>query len=150
MKFLILHGVNLNMFGRRDPAHYGIATLADINRELQNLAQNLGVDVEIFQSNHDGEMIARIHAALDENFSGVVINPGAWTHYNYALADALAILPIPIVEAHMSNIFAREPFRAHSVISSIAKGSICGFGVLSYLLALRAVVDIASQTRSGK
>lgn len=138
------------MFGRRDPAHYGIATLADINRELQNLAQNLGVDVEIFQSNHDGEMIARIHAALDENFSGVVINPGAWTHYNYALADALAILPIPIVEAHMSNIFAREPFRAHSVISSIAKGSICGFGVLSYLLALRAVVDIASQTRSGK
>lgn len=144
-KFLILHGVNLNMFGRRDPSVYGTATLADINRQLAKLAAGLGVEIDIFQTNHEGEMVERIHRAYDEPFAGVLINAGAWTHYSYAIADALAILPCPIVEAHMSNIHAREAFRAHSVFSGIVRGSIAGFGPQSYALGLRALVEMSGK-----
>jgi 3-dehydroquinate dehydratase II len=145
MKILVLHGVNLNMFGNRDPKQYGTATLADIERELQALAKQLGVEVESFQTNGEREMCERIHRAHGENLGAVVINAGAWTHYSYAIRDALAILAVPIVEVHMSNIHAREEFRHHSVIAAIAKGQIAGFGVDSYLLGLRAAVAAAKK-----
>lgn len=145
MKVLVLHGVNLNMFGKRDPKHYGSATLADIERALQALAQELGVEVEGFQTNGEREMCERLHRAHGEKVDAVVINAGAWTHYSYAIRDALAILIVPIVEVHMSNIHAREEFRHKSVIADIALGQIAGFGVDSYLLGLRAAVSAAKK-----
>ena len=138
MRFLVLHGVNLNMFGKRDPTQYGTATLADIDTALQSLAKELDVTVTSFQTNHEGAMVERIHQALGECVDVVVINSGAWTHYSYAIADALAILPMPVVEVHMSNVHAREAFRHHSVLAPVCAGSICGFGVESYLLGMRA------------
>ena len=140
MRILVLHGVNLNMFGRRDPTHYGTATLAQIDSGLETLAAELGVTVECFQTNHEGEMAERIHRAFHEKVDAVVINAGAWTHYSIGLRDALAILTVPIVEIHMSNVHAREEFRHHSVFSEIVKGQICGFGAESYLLGVRAAV----------
>ena len=140
-KILVLHGVNLNMFGKRDPAQYGTITLDEINKKLKELAKELGVKLETFQTNHEGAMCEKIHQAHQEKVDAVVINAGAWTHYSYALRDALAILKVPIVEVHMSNIHSREEFRNFSVISPIARGQICGFGVQSYLLGLRAAVE---------
>jgi 3-dehydroquinate dehydratase-2 len=140
-KILVLHGINLNMFGQRDPAQYGTTTLAEIDARLQSLAQELKVGVECFQTNHEGEMCERIHRAFADKADAVVINAGAWTHYSIGLRDALAILTVPIVEVHMSNIHAREAFRHHSVLAEIAKGQICGFGADSYLLGLRAAVS---------
>ena len=140
-KILVLHGINLNMFGQRDPAQYGTATLAEIDARLQDLAQELKVSVECFQTNHEGEMCERIHRAFAEKVDAVVINAGAWTHYSIGLRDALAILTVPIVEVHMSNFHAREAFRHHSVLAEIAKGQICGFGPDSYLLGLRAAAN---------
>jgi 3-dehydroquinate dehydratase-2 len=142
-KFLLLHGINLNMFGRRDPAQYGTATLAEIDARAKALAHELGVALECFQTNSEGEMVERIHRAHVEAVDGVIINAGAWTHYSYGIRDALAILKVPVIEVHMSNIHAREEFRHHSVIAAIAKGQIAGFGVDSYLLGLRAVVSAA-------
>ena len=142
MKILVLNGVNLNMFGKRDPTHYGRESLDQINLALTDLASNLGVELENYQTNIEGEMCMKIHQAFDDGVSAVLINAGAWTHYSYAIRDALAILKCPIFEVHMSNIHAREEFRHHSVIASIAKGQICGFGVDSYLLALRAAVNL--------
>ena len=144
MQILVLHGINLNMFGKRDPAQYGTATLADIEAALHQLAKELGVEVESFQTNHEGEMAERIHRAHQQSVDAVVINAGAWTHYSYGLRDALAILKCPIVEVHMSNVHARESFRHHSVLSEIVKGQICGFGVDSYLLGLRAAASAAA------
>ena len=144
-KFLVLHGINLNMFGKRDPAQYGTITLAEIDDRIRALAKDLGVEVECFQTNIEGEMAERIHRAHAEQVHGVLINAGAWTHYSYGLRDALAMLTVPIVELHMSNIHAREPFRTHSVIAAIVRGQICGFGVNSYLLALRAAVSAVRQ-----
>jgi 3-dehydroquinate dehydratase-2 len=143
MKALVLHGINLNMFGQRDPAQYGTATLADIDAALQSLAAELDVTLECFQTNHEGALCERIHQAHREGVQGVVINAGAWTHTSVAIRDALAMLSCPIVEVHMSNIHAREPFRHHSYIADIARGQICGFGVDSYLLGLRALVGQA-------
>ena len=142
MKVLVLHGVNLNMFGQRDPKHYGTKTLAQINGALLALSQELKIRLETFQSNFEGEMIERIRRCLEEDVSAIVINAGAWTHTSYALADALAILSIPVIEVHMSNIHAREGFRHHSVLSPVVTGSIAGFGVESYLLGLRAAVSL--------
>jgi 3-dehydroquinate dehydratase-2 len=127
------------MFGQRDPAQYGTATLADIDAALQRLAAELGVKLEAFQTNHEGALCERIHQAHRDGVAGVLINAGAWTHTSVAIHDALAILKCPIVEVHMSNIHAREPFRQHSCIAPIARGQICGFGVDSYLLGLRAL-----------
>jgi len=141
MNILVLNGVNLNMFGKRDPAQYGTVTLDEINQRLVALGQELGARVENFQSNFEGAMCERIHAAHTDGTQAVLINAGAWTHYSYAIRDALAILKCPIFEVHMSNIHAREAFRHHSVIAEIAKGQIAGFGVDSYLLALRAAVS---------
>jgi len=142
--FLMLHGINHNMFGKRDPVQYGTATLADIDAQLQALATELGVTVESYQTNSEGDMCARIHQAFVDNVDGVLINAGAWTHYSYGIRDALAILTVPIVEIHMSNIHAREAFRHHSVFAEIVKGQICGFGIDSYSLGLRAAVSAAA------
>ena len=145
MNILVLHGVNLNMFGRRDPAQYGTATLADIDAALAELAAELGVGLVTFQTNYEGAMVERIHAALDDGTDAVVINAGAWTHTSHAIADALAILPVPVVEVHMSNVHAREPFRHESVLARVSSGSIAGFGVMSYLLGLRAAAALAGR-----
>jgi 3-dehydroquinate dehydratase II len=145
MKILVLHGINLNMFGKREPAKYGTTTLAEIDARLLALGKELGVEVIAFQTNDEGAMCERIQQAFSEDVDAVAINAGAWTHYSYGLRDALAMLTVPIVELHMSNIHARERFRTHSVIAAIARGQICGFGVDSYLLALRAAVSAAGQ-----
>jgi 3-dehydroquinate dehydratase-2 len=141
MNILLLNGINLNMFGKRDPAQYGTITLAEIDRQVTALGKELGVDVECFQTNGEREMVERIHRAHAENVAAVVINAGAWTHYSIGIRDALAILKAPIVEIHMSNVHAREAFRHHSVFAEVVRGSICGFGVDSYLLGLRAAVS---------
>jgi len=146
MKILILNGINLNMFGKRDPKHYGTETLEDIGSELSKLAKELSVTVETFQTNHEGQMCERIHDAHTDSTRGIVINAGAWTHYSYAIRDALAILSIPIIEVHMSNVHAREEFRHHSVFSSVVLGQICGFGVESYLLGLRAACSAVKKS----
>jgi len=143
MKILMLHGINHNMFGKRDPRQYGTITLNQINEQLAELGQELGATVETFQTNHEGAMVERIHQSYFEQVDGVLINAGAWTHYSYGLRDALAILTCPIVELHMSNIHAREEFRHKSVLAEIVQGQIAGFGVDSYLLALRTAVNFA-------
>ena len=150
MNILILHGVNLNMFGRRDPAHYGTATLADINAALTDLAGKLGAGLATFQTNHEGEMVERIHRIPEEDIQAVVINAGAWTHYSYAIADALAIVSVPVVEVHMSNVHAREAFRHNSVLAPVCAVSIAGFGVDSYLLGLRAACGMAQRAPQVK
>ena len=144
-KILVLHGVNLNMFGKRDPAQYGTITLDEIDQKLRKLAKELGIELETFQTNHEGAIVEKIHQAHLEKVDAVIINAGAWTHYSYALRDALAILKVPIVEVHMSNIHAREEFRHLSVIAPLAKGQIAGFGVQSYLLGLRAAVELLKE-----
>ncbi|EHK70934.1 3-dehydroquinate dehydratase [Pseudomonas psychrotolerans L19] len=148
MKILMLHGINHNMFGKRDPVQYGTVTLAEIDTRLAALGAELGVAVESFQSNHEGTMVERIHQGYEEGVDGVLINAGAWTHYSYGIRDALAILTVPVVELHMSNIHARESFRHHSVFAEIVLGQIAGFGVDSYLLALRAAVSAAQARRA--
>ena len=148
MKILVLNGINLNMFGKRDAATYGTATLADIDAACIALGKELGHDVSCMQTNIEGEMAERIHAAHSDGTAAVVINAGAWTHYSIGLRDALSILKCPIIEVHMSNIHAREEFRHHSVIAAIAKGQIAGFGVESYLLGIRAAVSAASSVKA--
>ena len=143
MKILMLHGINHDMFGKRDPAQYGTITLDQINASLQNLGKELGATVDCFQTNHEGAMCERIHKGFLDGVDAVLINAGAWTHYSYGIRDALAILTCPIVELHMSNIHAREEFRHKSVFAEIVKGQICGFGSDSYLLALRAAISAA-------
>ena len=137
-KVLVLHGVNLNMLGKRDPVQYGTITLKEIDEQIKKSAEELGVAVECFQTNHEGEMVEKIHKAHEEGVDGVIINAGAWSHYSYALMDALGILRVPIIEVHMSHVHGREPFRRSSVIAPLAFGQITGFGVNSYLLGLRA------------
>lgn len=142
-KIVMLHGINHNMFGKRDPAQYGTITLAEIDAALVALGKEVGAKVDCFQTNAEGEMCERIHKAYADKVDGVIINAGAWTHYSYGLRDALAILECPFIEVHMSNVHAREAFRHHSVLSPIAKGIVLGLGVDSYLLALRAVTGSA-------
>lgn len=141
-KLLVLHGINLNMFGKRDPKQYGSITLAEIDEACRKLGDEIGVKVESYQTNHEGEMAEKIHRAHEENVDAVIINAGAWTHYSIGIRDALAILKAPIVEVHMSHIHAREKFRHHSVIAPIAAGQITGFGVNSYLLGIKAARDL--------
>ena len=139
-KILVLNGINLNMFGKRDPKQYGTTTLAEIDAQLRTLAQELGVEVESFQTNHEGEMCQRVHQAFVDKVDAVVINAGAWTHYSYGLRDALAILTVPVIEVHMSNVHAREAFRHHSYISPAAAGIVIGFGTEGYTLAIEVLV----------
>jgi 3-dehydroquinate dehydratase-2 len=143
MKVLVLHGINLDMFGKREATHYGTLTLAQIDQHLAQLAAELSVELECFQTNSEADMVGRIHVAHAQAIDAVVVNAGAWTHYSYGIRDALAILSCPIVEVHMSNVHAREEFRRHSVLSDIVRGQVAGFGVDSYLLGLRAAVSAA-------
>jgi len=136
----MLHGVNHDMFGKRDPEQYGTITLDEINEKMDKLAEQLRVEVETFQTNYEGGMIEKIHQTFLEEADGVIINAGAWTHYSYAIRDALAMLTVPIVEIHMSNIHSRESFREKSVFADIVTGQVSGFGEESYLLGLRAAV----------
>jgi 3-dehydroquinate dehydratase-2 len=141
-KILVIHGPNLNRLGQRDPLQYDTGTLKELERSLLELATQLGVTLETFQSNHEGKLIDIIQMT---DAHGIVINPGALTHYSYSLRDAVADYPGPVVEAHLSNIHAREPFRQQSVIAGAAKGQISGLGFNSYLLALRAVVALLAE-----
>ena len=147
MKVLMLHGINHNMFGKRDPKQYGTITLAEIDAALKALGKELGARVTSFQTNSEAAMCERIHQAYVEKMDAVLLNAGAWTHYSYGIRDALAILTCPVIELHMSNIHAREEFRHKSVFAAIVKGQICGFGVDSYLLALRAAVSALQPAR---
>ena len=140
MRVLMLHGINHDMFGKRDPKQYGTITLEQIDARLHKVGQELGAEVTSFQTNSEGGMCDRIHKAYFEEMDAVLINAGAWTHYSYGIRDALAILTCPVIELHMSNIHAREEFRHHSVFAEIVTGQICGFGADSYELALRAAV----------
>lgn len=146
-KIVMLHGINHNMFGKRDPEQYGTITLAQIDAALVALGEEVGAQVESFQTNCEGEMCARVHQAFTDQADAVLINAGAWTHYSYGLRDALAILTCPVIEIHMSNVHAREEFRHHSVLSAIVKGVVVGLGVDSYLLALRAVTGSAGASK---
>lgn len=147
LKILVLHGPNLNMLGLREPEIYGSTTLNDINALLETEAAKLQVSLHCCQSNHEGAIADRIQLALGE-FSGILINPAAYTHTSVAIRDALTSVSLPVVEVHLSNIHRREEFRHYSYIAPIAVGQICGFGANSYLLGLRALVDHlrASQT----
>ena len=149
MKILCLNGINLNMFGKRDPAQYGTTTLAEIDAQVKQLGKDLGAHVECFQTNFEGAMAEKIHQAHVDQVDAVMINAGAWTHYSYGIRDALAILKCPIIEVHMSNIHAREAFRHQSVIAEIARGQIAGFGVDSYLLGLRAAVSAVQANKAN-
>jgi 3-dehydroquinate dehydratase II len=149
MKILVMHGPNLNMLGRREPDIYGTFTLDDINKRLSSLAQELGVEVSFYQSNHEGELVQKIQDAMGV-YEAIVINPGAYTHTSVALRDAIASTGIPTVEAHISNIYRREEFRKHSYISGVVIGQITGFGADSYLLAFRAAVGFGKAGGSRK
>lgn len=140
-KILIINGPNLNLLGEREPGVYGSDTLDSINADLAKKASALGVEIAFFQSNHEGEIIDTIHAARLE-FDAAVINAGAYTHYSYAIRDAIAAVKIPFIEVHMSNIHAREEFRANSVIAPVCAGQICGLGKMGYSLALTAAVGL--------
>ena len=139
MRVLILHGPNLNLLGRREPQIYGCETLAEIDLSIKRLASELSIDVEIFQSNHEGVLIDHVHRALEQQVDGIIINPGGLTHTSIALRDAISAVALPVIEVHLSNIHAREPFRQHSCIAPVAIGQISGLGSLGYQLALRAL-----------
>lgn len=139
-RILVLNGPNLNMTGLREPHIYGSATLDDINNALNDAAASLGVALDFVQSNHEGVLIDRIHEAPMQ-YDGIILNAGAFTHYAYALRDAIASIPLPVVEVHMSNVHKREEFRHHSVISPVCIGVIAGFGSFSYHLALAALLE---------
>ena len=142
MKVYVLNGPNLGRLGRREADVYGTATYADLVALCQREGAELGVEVDVRQTDAEHEMLAWLHAAADEG-APVVLNPGAWTHYSYAVRDACAMLRAPLIEVHISNIHAREPFRHHSVVSPVATGVICGLGFEGYRLALRYLADRA-------
>ena len=141
MKLLVLSGPNLGRLGKREPAVYGSTTLPEVHEQLQKLALELGVSVECRQSNHEGDLLDWIGTAEEQGFAGILINPGAYTHTSYALLDAVRGAGIPTVEVHISNPEAREPFRHRSCIAPGCLAKVAGFGVLSYSVALRALVD---------
>ena len=140
MKILVLNGVNMNMLGFREPEKYGNMTLKDLEKDLYAYSFELGVDIETFQSNYEGEIVEKIHSA-GKIFDGIVINAGAYTHTSVAIRDAIASVDIPTVEVHMTNIYKREEFRHTSYLAPVCVGQISGFGANSYKLGLKAVVD---------
>jgi 3-dehydroquinate dehydratase-2 len=137
-KVLVIHGPNLNMLGKREPAIYGKTTLNEINKKLKNAGKNLEIAVDTFQSNHEGEIVEKIQDAMGK-CQGLIINPAAYTHTSIAIRDALLLLDIPIIEIHLSNIYKREPFRHKSMIADIATAQISGLGILGYSMALEAI-----------
>lgn len=145
MKILVLHGPNLNLFGRREPHIYGTTTLAQINASLAELARELGVELEVFQSNHEGALIDKFHECID-TVQGALVNPAGLTQHGVPLHDAIKAMPFPVLEIHMSNIAAREVWRAHSIISPAVKATIQGLGWRSYTAGLRALVETLRDT----
>lgn len=144
MKILVIHGPNLNLLGEREPGVYGSETFEKLNRDIMKRAEEQSVLCEIYQSNHEGAIIDRLHEARKE-FDGVLINAGAYTHYSYAIRDAIAAIKIPCIEIHISNIAARDEFRKNSVIAPVCRASISGFGRDSYILGLDGLVRILSK-----
>lgn len=142
MNILIINGPNLNLLGKREPGVYGSDSLEEIQREISEKAKQIGAEVDFFQSNHEGAIIDALHEAMD-SYDGVVLNAGAYTHYSYAIRDAIAAIKIPVVEVHMSNVNSRDEFRHTSVIAPVCAGTIAGFGKNSYILGLRAAAEIA-------
>jgi 3-dehydroquinate dehydratase-2 len=141
-KILVIHGPNLNMLGLREPHLYGHKSLKEIDLELINKAQVHGIDLETFQSNSESQLIDKIQAAYHQKTEGIILNPAAFTHTSIALRDTLLAVNIPFIEVHLSNIFAREPFRQHSFFSDIAQGVISGLGPQGYLMALNTLIDM--------
>lgn len=139
-KFLIINGPNLDMLGVREPGVYGDETLGTVCEKIKARAEELGVEAAFYQSNIEGELINCIHAAMGQ-YDGIVMNPGAYTHYSYAIRDAIAAVHLPVVEVHISNIHQREEFRHHSVTAAVCRGQICGLGTMGYLLALEALAN---------
>jgi len=144
MKLLVLHGPNLNLFGRREPQIYGTTTLVEIDTRLQALAAELGAELECFQSNHEGALIDKLHERID-TVHGALVNPAGLTQHGVPLHDAIKAMPFPVLEVHMSNIAAREPWRAHSIISPAVRGTIQGLGWRSYTAGLRALAELARE-----
>ncbi|MFJ7746138.1 type II 3-dehydroquinate dehydratase [Peribacillus sp. NPDC097295] len=142
-KILLVNGPNLNRLGKREPVHYGSTTLEDLETQLQKQAEGLDVTLICFQSNHEGAIIDKLHWAEDHGLDGVIINPGAFTHYSYAIRDAIAGIDVPVIEVHISNIHARESFRHESVTAPVSAGQIVGLGIQGYELALQAITKIA-------
>ena len=140
MKILVLNGVNLNMLGVREPEIYGRETLEDVNAYIRKMTQDSGVELTFYQSNHEGDLVDQIHMAHTQ-YDGIVINPGAFTHYSYAIAEALGSVSTPAIEVHISNIHKREEFRHKSVTASSCVGQICGLGKFGYVLAIRALME---------
>jgi len=145
MKFLVLHGPNLNLFGRREPHIYGTTTLAEIDARLRTLAAELGLQLEALQSNHEGVLVDFLHRHID-SAQGALINPAGLTQHGVSLHDAIKAMPFPCIEVHMSNIAAREPWRSHSIISPAVRGTVQGLGVQSYLAALGALAAIVRES----
>lgn len=139
MKVVVLNGPNLNLLGTREPKIYGSTTLADVEASLRAQAKELGIELECFQSNHEGAIVDRIHAARTEGVKFMMINPGAFTHTSVAIRDAFSGVAIPFVEVHISNVYKREAFRHHSYLSDVAEAVMCGFGTLGYNLALQFI-----------
>jgi 3-dehydroquinate dehydratase-2 len=150
MKFLVLHGPNLNLLGRRESHIYGSLTLEAIDRLIRDHARLRGARVECRQSNFEGQHLDWLQAAEREGFDGVVLNPGAFTHYSIALRDAVAAIAVPVVEVHLSNIHAREPWRHQSVIAGVARGQVLGFGPVSYVLGLDALIAVDHDAREQR
>ena len=142
MRVLVIHGPNLNLLGEREPNVYGKQTLADIDEIIAASARELSIDVRSEQHNSEGAIIDALHGA-GEDYDAVLLNPGAYTHYSYAIADAIAAIAVPVIEVHLSNVHAREEFRRRSVVAPVCAGSVGGFGAHSYVLALRAALEIA-------
>ena len=140
-KILVLNGPNLNLLGEREPGVYGTDSLEEINDEIQELAAALGMECEFYQSNLEGRLVEKVHQVRDY-FDGCILNAGAYTHYSYALRDAITAVRKPVIEVHMSNIYAREEFRHKSVLAAVCAGQISGFGKDSYLLSLRALLPL--------
>jgi 3-dehydroquinate dehydratase II len=149
MKILVLHGPNLNLFGRREPHIYGTTTLDEINAKLTDLSSELGVELEIFQSNHEGDLVDKLHGNID-TASGALLNPAGLTQYGVSLHDAIKAMPFPVLEIHMSNIAAREEWRTHSIISPAVKATIQGLGWRSYTMGLRAIAELAKEASAAK
>ncbi|MDR1167818.1 MAG: type II 3-dehydroquinate dehydratase [Heliobacteriaceae bacterium] len=146
MKILIINGVNMNMLGVREPDKYGTMTLKDLEKDLYAFSFHAGIDIETFQSNFEGKIVEKIHAAKD-NFDGIVINAGAYTHTSIAIADALSAAGLPAVEVHMTNIYKREEFRHKSYIAPVCTGQISGFGAESYKLGIQALADYLNKLK---
>ncbi len=140
-KILVIHGPNLNLLGQREPDIYGKVTIEDINSDLKKMAKAKRIALEIVQSNHEGEIVELIGKSAGK-FAAILINPAAYTHTSVAIRDAISSVNVPAVEVHLSNIYAREEFRHTSLISPVAKGQICGFGKMSYLLGLEAAIGL--------